>query len=77
MKTLCDNCLHDGRQTAATHTAGKVAVCDEHRDYHNRLAALPPLSAVGRHGQKQKPVWYRCGCAPGDHHDILNTCPHS
>lgn len=42
----CANCHHDGRTTPATWQAKRIAVCDEHKAYHERLAKLPPLSAA-------------------------------
>lgn len=50
---LCANCLHDGRQVPATWVGRKVAVCDEHKAYHERLHALKPLYRVGREEKRQ------------------------
>lgn len=50
---LCANCHHDGRETPATWRGRRIAVCDEHKAYHERLHALKPLYAVGRQERRE------------------------
>lgn len=50
---LCTNCHHDGRTTPATWRGRRIAVCDEHKAYHERLHALTPLYRVGRPEARQ------------------------
>lgn len=54
---LCANCHHDGRTTPATWQGQRIAVCDEHKAYHERLAKLPPLSPIGRPLMKTFPLF--------------------
>ena len=52
---LCANCQHDGRETRACWQGGRIAVCDEHKAYHERLAQMKPIYRLFRQPRRHAP----------------------